>query len=162
DARRARRLVDDQIERPVVRHQPPRPGVEAPVERDVQRAGHVTGSVRLGRPRVHDEDARLEERRQTRPGEALRTAESAQDPGADLIDPLHLGEVLRRLRLTLQNGPDERILVVVAEAPVETLLVAERALRHRAERLPARRTRAVTGPDLQVVRKLGELSERTE
>jgi hypothetical protein len=76
-----------------------------------------------------------------------------------LVDFLHLGEVLRRLRLPREHGTRELVLVLDGEGPVEHALVADGALRNRAEPLAARRTRAVAGPDLEIVRLLLEFLE---
>src|SRR5690606_40766127 len=95
-------------------------------------------------------------------GEALRTTEPVEDRRAELVDPLHLGEVLRRLGLTREHRADELVLVLDLERPVVEALVAHRAVRDRAQPLPARAPRAVAWPDLEPIGLALERLQRPE
>ena len=94
---------------------------------------------------------------QLRRVELRRPAESVEDGRTVAVEALHFREVLRRLRLVGQHLAHELLLRRGAEGPVEELLVAHGALRHRAQPLAARRPGAVAGPDLQVVGQRAEL-----
>ncbi len=152
----------EQVEVGVVRQEPSGPGGERLVERDVDGAGHVARRVVGGGTKVYHEGARLEELGQPRTVHLLGPPEAAEEGRALLVDALHLREVGGRLRLAGQHGTHELRLVGDREPPVEQLLVAQRGLRHRAERLAARRARAVARPELQPVRVLAEALQQPE
>ena len=77
-----------------------------------------------------------------------------------LVDALHLGEVGRRIGLAGEHRGHEVLLALLLKRPVETLLVAERAVRNRADALAARRPRAVSRPDLEPVGTRAEVLQR--
>src|SRR5690606_31859134 len=67
----------------------------------------------------------------------------------------HLGEVFRRIRLSRQDQPNELLLVVRRQAPVEELLITQAGMGNRAQILPTNTPCDMPGPDLD---ELGNLT----
>src|SRR5690606_41757024 len=143
--------------------EPACPCREAAVVRNVDRAGDVPRTECSSGSRVDDDGAPLDQRFNRVLRLARREPEAAKHAWPVPIDALHLREILRRLGLTREDRADERRLVLLGEADVEQLLVAQCALRHRAQRLATCAARAMAGPELHEI-EIGRAScrERVE
>ena len=141
--RRGARSSTMSVEVRVVRHEPAGPRREAELSGMLIVPGHVARSRSRVARRVSMTSAPSSSvRRQRARVEVRRLRKSAEHARAFLVHPLHLGEVLRRLGLAGEHARARTSSSDVGlERPVEALLVAERALRDRADALAARRSR---------------------
>ncbi len=113
--------------------------------------------------RVDDERTVREKIGKPRFRQTLRSLEAPDHRWANFVDSLHLGEVLRRIRLAGKHRFDEVVCAFRPESPVEHPLVTDGGLRNRPQRLAARRSRSVSRPELQVVgHTLEALDRRVE
>jgi hypothetical protein len=112
----------------------------------------AAGEVGRGTSVDHERTA-LEQAGEAIRRESLRKGQPAQQARTFLVDPLHLTEVFRRIRLARQHAVDELVFGHRPQPPVRQPLVAERALWERAEPLAARRPGPVARPDLKMIRE---------
>src|SRR5690606_40534990 len=118
----------------------------AAVLREGGRARYGARPVLARAARVDHHRTVSEQRIQQVLRQSRRAAEAAQQRRAVTVDALHLREVLRRLRLTRKDHLHELGFALRCEAQVEQLLVTQRALRYRTERLAACTARTMPRP----------------
>jgi hypothetical protein len=137
-------VVADEHERCIERHDDAGPGVEAPAQRDVDRAFEVALRVGLLVAQIDDPGATLEQglqrRRRRASRAALRRGRPAAAPCVFRLDVER--EVLRRHRLVADHVGDERRLAADLQVRVGPS-PADRRRRVRAQVRAAQRTGAV-------------------
>ena len=138
--------------------------VESAVERGPQGsryAGRRHG-LAIGAGVDGDRSRRRRPRHELLGPELRRSRQASQNAWAHLVVALHAREVHGRLGLPLQDEVHEVVLAPqrVVDRGVVSTLVADGALRYRAERLAARGARTVPRPDLHVIVERQEPLER--
>ena len=126
-------LIDENKKFVRVRQQPACPCREARIERNVDRAGDMSDR-KIRRPaQIDDHRSVSKERRQRIRLAVRRPLEAAENARASTIDSLHLRKIFRGIRLARQHARDKFTFRLRLKRPVESLFVAERTLRNRAD-----------------------------
>src|SRR5258708_15495172 len=110
----------------IIRNERARPRGEASVERNVDRASHVSSDECHGVARVHDERAVVENRGDLLSIDATWRLNVSDHGRAVAIDALHVREISWRLGLSLEDQADELVLVARGQPPVGDALVTKR------------------------------------
>ena len=146
-----RTVVDDDEEFARIGNEPARPIRETAVPRNVDRARDVSHRIIRRAARVDHDRAMTDHGSSASADRCDGRGKPPRMSDRRLIHPLHLREVLRRIWLPGEHLRHELVLGLALKRPVESPLVAERAVRNCADAFAARRSRAMPRPDLQPV-----------